>query len=36
MSGLIEVMAREMESLHSNDVWELMEPQPNSKIVISK
>ena len=31
-----EAMEREMESLHSNEVWELVEPPPNRKIVGSK
>lgn len=29
-------MEREMESLHSNEVWELVEPPPDRKIVGSK
>ena len=29
-----EAMEREMESLHSNEVWELVEPPPNRKIVV--
>ena len=29
-------MEREMESLHSNEVWELVEPPPNWKVVGSK
>ena len=35
-SKWIEAMEREMESLHSNEVWELVEPLPNRKIVGSK
>ena len=35
-SKWIDAMEREMESLHSNEVWELMEPLPNRKIVGSK
>ena len=31
-----KAMEREMESLHSNDVWELVEPPSNRKIVGSK
>ena len=31
-----EAMKREMESLWSNEVWELMDPPPNRKIVGSK
>ena len=31
-----KAMEGEMESLHSNDVWELVEPPPNRKIVGSK
>ena len=31
-----EAMAREMESIHSNRVWELVEPPLNRKIVGSK
>ena len=31
-----EAMEREMESLHSNEVWELVEPPPDRKIVGSK
>lgn len=31
-----EAMDREMESLHSNEVWELVEPPPDRKIVGSK
>ena len=31
-----KAMEREMESLHSNEVWELVEPPPNRKVVGSK
>ena len=35
-SKWIETMEREMESFHSNEVRELVEPLPNRKIVGSK